>query len=299
MTFANPGELVRNARRDGYAVPAFNTNGATYDITRAALEAADYCGSPLILQVYEPNTEYRGFRHFVNLAAFLCDDLKVRVPVALQLDHGHSHESVVAAMDAGFTGVMFDASHEPLDENIAQTARVVEEAHERGVAVEAEVGHVKGNEPPTAPQIGRIPVPERPETPPAKTSVPEAKSYVEAVDVDMLAVSIGTTHGVLQRQGGIDWDLLAALRDAVDIPLVQHGTGGIPIPYLSRLAESGMSKINFGEPFRFNYINYFVELVDGMEHLWHPWRIMRKVKDRLKDDMKALILALRSHGRAT
>ena len=298
MKFVNAKPLVIAAQTGGYAIPALNTNGGTYDITRAALEAAQEMRSPLILQVYEPNVEYRGFKQFVNQAAFLCDELDVTVPVALQVDHGHSVGSVTAAMDAGLTSVMIDASHEPIEENIRITNLVVDLARKLDVSVEAEIGYVKGNEPKAETQIGRIPVPKHPTIPPTKTTVEEAVRFVEAVDVDMLAVSVGTTHGVYETQTGIDFELLAALRDVVSVPLVQHGTGGIGLDDLSRLAQGGMTKINFGEPFRYNYIRYFTELTDEMEHLWHPWRIMREVKDRLRADMKKLIIACSADGKA-
>lgn len=298
MKLVSARPLVKAAQAGGYAVPALNTNGGTYDITRAALEAAQEMQSPVILQVYEPNVEYRGFRQFVQQAAFLCDELDIEVPVALQVDHGHSVGSVTAAMEAGLTSVMIDASHDPFDANVRMTQQVVELARQHDVSVEAEIGYVKGNEPKAETQIGRIPVPKQPTIPPTKTNVDEAVRFADAVNMDMLAVSVGTTHGVYETQTGIDFELLAALRDAITVPLVQHGTGGIGLDDLSRLAQGGMTKINFGEPFRYNYIRYFTELTDEMEHLWHPWRIMREVKDRLKADIKALVEALDSEGKA-
>jgi ketose-bisphosphate aldolase len=298
MKFVNPTPMVREAQDRGYAVPAFNTNGASYDIARAALEAAQETSSPLILQVYEPNCAYRGFEYFVSLARFLCDELEITVPVALHLDHGKSIASVMRAIRAGFTGVMLDASHEPLEKNIAVTSAVIQAARPLDVAVEAEVGYVKGNEPPKQRQIGRVEPPDEPTIPPAFTKVEEAVRLVEETEVDLLAVSVGTTHGVYKRQTGIDYRLLGELRSALTVPLVQHGTGGISPEDLTRLAKSGMAKINFGEPFRYNFINYFYELTDSMEHLWHSWRIMREVKDRLKGDMKELIAVLGSEGRA-
>jgi ketose-bisphosphate aldolase len=298
MQVVSAKTMVDRAREGGYAVAALNTNGGAYDITRAALEAAQGLRAPVILQVYEPNAAYRGFEYFVNQARFLGDALGITVPVALQLDHGHSYASVLRAMRAGFTSVMFDASHAPIEENIARTREVVHSARALGVSVEAEIGYVKGNEPGTAQQIGRVPVPPKPTIPPAKTTVEDAVTFTRAVDVDMLAVSVGTTHGVYEAQTAIDYGLLAAIRGAVDVPLVQHGTCGIATEDLTRLAKAGMAKINFGEPFRFNYIRYFNTLTDTMEHLWHPWRIMQAVKDRLVDDMKTLICACGSDGKA-
>ena len=298
MNFVDARYLVDRAREGDYAVPALNTNGGTYDITRAALEAAGELSAPVILQVYEPNTEYRGIPYFANQAAFLRDELGVTVPVALQLDHGHSFESVSVAMDAGLTAVMFDASHEPYEENVRQTRRVVEAARPRGITAEAELGYVTGNEPPGEKQIGRTPVPEQPSGPAPKTDVDEAVRFVKDTGVDMLAVAIGSVHGVWQRQTNLDFDLLAALREAIGVPLVMHGTGGISLEDLSRLARGGMAKINFGEPFRYNFVRYFLELTDTMEHRWHPWRILREVSSRLKDDMKKLIIALGADGKA-
>ena len=299
MRFVHPGTMVQQAAEGGYAVPALNTNGASYDLTRAALEAAQEMQSPLILQVYEPNCSYRGFDYFVQLARFLCDELQVTVPVALQLDHGHSYASVLQAMRAGFTSVMFDASHEPVEENIRLSADVRQVATALGVALEAEVGYVKGNEPPKEEQIGRVPVPEKPTIPPSKTTPGEVRRFLEGVAVDMLAVSVGTTHGVYQSQSEIDFDLLAQLSAASSVPLVQHGTSGISLEDLSRLARGGMSKINFGEPFRYDYIRYFTELTDSLEHLWHPWRVQKEIKNRIKENMKTLIDALGASGRGT
>lgn len=298
MKFQPAKLLVDKAKSESYSVPAFNTNGATYDITRAALEICQEAGSPLIMQVYEPNCAYRGFDYYYNLSNFLCDELSINIPVALQLDHGHSFDSVVKAMKAGFTGVMFDASHEPIDVNIAQTREVMKVARAMGVSVEAEIGYVKGNEKPKQKQIGRVAVPEKPEIEPAKTNLDEAVRFANETNVDMLAVSVGTTHGVYKSQTDIDYDLLKEISSKVSTPLVQHGTCGISIKDLQKLSKSGMSKINFGEPFRFNYIKYFSELTDSIEHFWHPWKIMQNIKELLKEDMKELIKALGSENKA-
>jgi fructose-bisphosphate aldolase class II len=297
MKFIPSKELLSAARQDNYAVPAFNSNGGTYDITRASLEICQELRSPLILQVYEPNCRYRGYQYFVDQIKHLCGELDIDIPVAIQLDHGHSYESVAQAIHAGFTGVMIDGSHELLEKNIALTNEVIRLAHALGVSVEAEVGYVKGNQPKKEKQIGKVDVPEKPDIPPTKTEISEVLTFLENTDVDMLAVSIGTTHGVYKHQTEIDYSLLKDIYEKVSVPLVQHGTCGITMEDLSKLSQSGMSKINFGEPFRFNYIKYFNELTDQMEHLWHPWRIMQEIKNRLKEDMREIIQALGSQNR--
>lgn len=114
----------------------------------------------------------------------------------------------------------------------------------------------------------------------------------------MLAISNGTVHGVFRHQIGMDYDSIRAIRARVDVPLVQHGTGGISLDDLTRLAAAGMSKINFGEGFRYDYVRHFLDVTENSEHLWHPWRIQREVKDRLRETMKQLIRALGSDGKA-
>ena len=298
MDFVSAKPLVAHAKQNNYATPALNTNGANYDIARAALEACQETNSPLILQSYEPNCEYRGFEYFVNLTEFLCKELSITVPVAISLDHGHSIESIKRAVDAGFTAVMFDASHDPLEKNIELSKQAVKIAHDAGVSVEGEVGYVKGNEPPAQTQIGRVPIPEKPSIEAVKTDIDEALRYVEETNVDLLAVNIGSTHGCYQKQENIDLDWLGKLAESVPVPMVQHGTCGISTELLTKLSKQGMSKINFGEPFRVNDIKYFNDFTDSTEHLWHPWRIMRQVKDKLKSDMIELIRALGAENRA-
>ena len=296
--FENAVHMVRLAREKGYAVPAFNTNGATYDITRAALEAAQDMHAPLIIQVYHPNTAYRGMPFFVKQVAALADELHLDIPLCLQLDHGKTPGVCLEAMRARLTSVMIDGSHEPFADNVAMTRDVVRQAREYKVSVEAEIGHVPGNEPSPESRVGRIPVPEKPTLPPPRTDPAEAVEFVKATGVDLLAVSVGTIHGVYQSQTDIDFALLEHINRLLDIPLVQHGTCGISLEDLSRLAAAGMAKINFGEPFRYNYIRIFNELTDEMEHLWHPWRIMQEIGNRLKQDMKELICALGADGKA-
>jgi len=224
MRFCDPRELVQRARENGYAVPAFNTNGGTYDITRAAIEAAEELHSPLILQTYEPNLAYRGYEYAAMQAAHLAQDASI--PIALHLDHGMSLTSVLRAVRAGYTSVMIDGSHLPLDENIRITRRVAEIVRPLGIAVEREIGHVAGG------------VHSGGEAGVGCTDPDEAVRFVAETGVDMLAVANGTQHGIFDLQDQIDLDLVRELRAKVSIPLVQHGTCGIPLGLTSQLARS-------------------------------------------------------------
>jgi ketose-bisphosphate aldolase len=284
MRFCSTKELVDKARDEGYAVPAFNSNGGTYDIARAAIEAAEEMRSPLILQTYEPNVAYRGFEFCGIQARHLAEG--TTVPIALHLDHGMSLTSALQCVMAGYSGVMIDGSHLPLEENIRLTKQVIEAVRPLGIAVEAEIGHVAGG------------VHSGGQGKAGCTEPAEAAYFVEQTGVDMLAVANGTLHGIFDLQDDIDLDLVRELKAKVPVPLVQHGTCGIPGDLLTKLAQAGMAKINFGEAFRANYITYFGEYADTLDHKGHPWKIMQAVKDRLKDDMKALIRALGSEGKA-
>ena len=279
----NPADMVRNASEGGYAVPAFNSNGGSYDITRAAVEAAEELASPLIVQTYENNLEYRGFRHSARTTGLFLSGTSV--PIALQLDHGHSPASCLTALEAGYTSVMIDGSALPFEENVAVTRETVSSARGFGAAVEGEIGHIT------------IRAADGSYAAAPKTDVDEAARFARETGVDFLAVAIGTTHGLFESQTDIDFSLLQQLRARVDAPLVLHGTGGVPHDLLTRCVRCGIAKANFGEVFRAPYIDYFLEVSRTLDHEGHPWRIMQAVKDRVKGDMKQLIRALGAEGK--
>jgi ketose-bisphosphate aldolase len=283
MHLINPSRLVRRAFEQGYAVPAFNTNGGNYDITRAAVEAAEEMGAPLILQTYEPNLAYRGAGHAAAIAKLIAAE--VTVPVALALDHGHSLAGCQKVLEAGYTAIMFDGSEHSLEENIAGSKKARALADRFGAALEAEVGHLHTPG-------------EDPDAVPPKTDPDDIAAFLAEVEVDYLAVAIGTRHGIWKEQKTIDFDLLERIRAKSSVPLVQHGTGGVSLEDLTRLAQSGIAKANFGEVFRAPYIDYFLEADKTLNHGGHPWKIEQQVMERLKADMKAIIAALGAEGRA-
>jgi ketose-bisphosphate aldolase len=284
MPFSDARALVEEARAQGYAVPAFNTNGGTYEIARAAIEVAQELRSPLILQTYEPNLAYRGAAYCVQQAEHLARD--ATVPIALHLDHGSSVDSVLAVAQAGYTSVMIDGSHLPLEENIALTRQAIAAVRPLGITVEAEVGHVTGGVHAAGQGADGV------------TMLEDATRFVQETGVDMLAIADGTRHGFYEEQTDIDLTLVRTLRAAVPAPLVQHGTCGIPVSLIRALVEAGIAKMNFGELFRVRLVAYFREYAETLEHHGHPWKILMVCKDRLKDDMRQLIHALGAEGRA-
>jgi len=283
MKLVNAKYICDVAADRGFGVPALNNNGGSYDIARAIIEAAQELDAPLIIQCYEPNLAYCGHDYAGQLIKFLAAD--TTIPIAIALDHGKSPESVLRAVRAGFTHVMIDYADRSLDENVRGTQAIIDLVRPLGMSVEAEIGHIQMG---TGDTSGAAP----------KVSVAEAREFAARVDVDLLAVAVGSTHGIFREQTGLDFALISKLREAVPRPLVQHGTCGISLADITRAVRAGMTKINFGEGLRMNYIRYFNEYSATLNHEHHAWRIAQAAKDRLKEDIKEIIRAVGAEGQA-
>lgn len=229
-----PGkEILDKAKSGGYLVPSFNTNNL--ETTQAILESAEAMRAPVFIQVSNGARKYAG----AETLAYLVRDMasRVSVPVALHLDHGDGFENIIQALRVGFTSVMIDASHHPLEENIAETLECVKAAHAVGVSVEAELGRLGGIE-------EDINVSEKDAF---LTDPDEAEEFVEKTGIDYLAVAIGTSHGAYKGKGRpyIDHDRIAEISRRIDIPLVMHGSSGVPKYLIDKLKELGA---DIGDP---------------------------------------------------
>ncbi len=283
MKLLNAKQICDVAAAKGFGVPALNNNGGSYDVARAIIEAAQELQSPLIIAEYEPNLEYRGYDWAGTVIKFLAAD--TTIPLCIALDHGKTPQSIMRAVRAGFNHVMIDYADKPVDENARGTQQIIDIVRPLGISVEAEIGHI-------------IKSSDDSEKRAPKVSVAEAKEFVSKVDVDLLAIANGSTHGIFKEQKGLDFDLIAKVHKAVKPPLVQHGTCGISMADISKCVKAGMTKINFGEGLRMNYIGYFNELSKTLNHEHHVWRIARAAKDKLKEDIKTIIRAVGSDGKA-
>ncbi len=228
-------EICGKAREGKYAVGAFNVYN-TIDID-AVIDAAEELGVPVIVMTmdYEgddtledPNEmgkgEYKDYLMYLrNRAA------AAKVPVAIHLDHCTTYEGCIRAIQYGATSVMLDASMKSYEENVALTKKVVAAARACGVSVEAEIGHVSNNG----------------DNEGVYTTIEDAKMFYEATDVDMLAVSIGTAHGVYAAEPSLQYELIAQLRDAIPVPLVMHGGSGLAPEQYQKAAANGICKVNF------------------------------------------------------
>ena len=226
-------DILDKAKSGGYTVPSFNTNNL--ETTQAILETAEKMRAPVFVQVSDGARKYAGMENLSNLVRDMAG--RVSVPVALHLDHGADYATVLRALRAGFTSVMIDASHHPLEENIAETLKCVEAAHAMGVSVEAELGRLGGIE-------EDINVSEKDAF---LTDPDEAERFVEETGIDYLAVAIGTSHGAYKGKGRpyIDHDRITEISRRIDIPLVMHGSSGVPTYLIDKLKATGA---DIGDP---------------------------------------------------
>ncbi len=226
-------EILAAAKEGGYTVPSFNTNNL--ETTQAILDTAEKMRAPVFVQLSNSALGYGGPETLPNLVRDMAS--RVSVPVALHLDHGSSYEKVLQALRAGFTSVMIDASHHPLEENIAESKKCIEAAHAVGVSTEAELGRLGGIE-------DDINVSAKDAF---LTDPDEAEQFVSETGVDYLAVAIGTSHGAYKGKGRpyIDHDRIELLSKRLGIPLVMHGSSGVPKYLTEKLRETGS---DIGDP---------------------------------------------------
>ena len=230
MPLVEGGAVLRKALEGKYAVGQFNINNLEW--TKSILLECEELKSPVILGVSEGAGKYMGgFNTVVGMVKGMMEDLNITIPVILHLDHG-TYEGAKAAIEAGFSSIMFDGSHYPIDENLEKTREIVELAHSKGISVEAEVGSIGGEEDGV---IGSGEVAD-----PA-----EAKALVDT-GIDFLAAGIGNIHGAYpENWKGLDMEVLQELQRTVGgVPMVLHGGTGIPAEMVQEAISYGISKVN-------------------------------------------------------
>ena len=223
-------EMLNKALEGKYAVGQFNINNLEW--TKAILLTAQECNSPVILGVSEGAGKYMtGFKTVAAMVKAMVEELNITVPVALHLDHG-TYEGCYKCIEAGFSSVMFDGSHFPIEENIAKTSELVKVCHEKGLSIEAEVGSIGGEEDGV---IGA-----------GEIADPNECKKIADLGVDFLAAGIGNIHGKYPANWkGLDFDALAKTKELIgDLPLVLHGGTGIPADMIKKAISLGVAKIN-------------------------------------------------------
>jgi fructose-bisphosphate aldolase class II/tagatose 1,6-diphosphate aldolase GatY/KbaY len=220
-------EVAAGARADGVGLGAFNVIHLEH--ATAFVAAAEAVGRPVVLQLSQNAVAYHGALAPLGLA-MLSLARAATVPVVVHLDHAEDVDLIAEAVALGFTSVMYDGSKLPDDENRRITAEVVERCHAAGVDVEAELGEVGGKN--------------GVHDPSARTRPDEAARFVADTGVDLLAVAVGSSHAMTSRDAVLDGDLIAALKDAVPVPLVLHGSSGVSDAGMQAAIAAGITKVN-------------------------------------------------------
>lgn len=228
MSLVSIKTLLKDAQEKNYAVGSFSI--ANMEMVLGVIKAAEETKSPIILQIAEVRLNYSPLALIGPL--MLAAAKNAKVPVAVHLDHGTTLECIKQALELGFTSVMFDGSHLPLEENIAMTKKVVETARPYGAAVEAEIGCVGGSE------DGSVDIAMR------CTSPEQAVKFHSETGVDALAIAIGNAHGNYKEAPCLRFDILEKVRDSVSVPLVLHGGTGIEPKDFIKCHQNGIKKIN-------------------------------------------------------
>lgn len=260
-------ELLQDAEKNNYAIPHFN-HSDFWDMSAIA-EAAQEKDTPVFIACLPKVIEAIGIEKLGAVAQITMEQSKT--PIIYHLDHCHSVELCLKAIDNGYNSVMIDAADLPLEENIKAVKTVVDYAHARNVHVEAEIGKIKsaGDEGYTLEA--------------AFAGIEEAKQLVDETGVDALAVSIGSEHGFYQHAPKLDYDLLEKIHAHVQVPLVLHGGSGIPEDDVRKAINGGIRKVNVGTHIRYTYVKSVGEAIQEKGPATHTADIMEVAKKNVKE----------------
>ena len=286
MALENMVGMLNKAFKEHYAVGQFNINNVEW--TSAILEEAEKTKTPVILGVTTSAAKYMGGWHtVVGMVKGLMEDLKITVPVALHVDHGPTVKDCKDAIDAGFTSVMFDAPHYPLEENIRIVKEVTDYAHSRPnyVSVEAELGRVGGQEDFVVAESAYA-IPE------------ECVRLVKETGVDCLAPALGSVHGPYHGEPKLGFKEMKEIAGLVNIPLVLHGGSGIPNDQLRMAIDRGTSKININTECQMAWTKIVREVLSTNDKVYDPRKIIGPGREGIKQAFIDKVTVFGSLGKA-
>ncbi len=249
-------EMLLDAQAGHYAVGAFNVE--SLEFVMAVIKAAEDKKSPVIMQTTPGTVKYANLDYFAAMCKVAAD--AASVPVAIHLDHGDGFDRCVQAMHAGYTSVMIDGSHVPFEDNIALTASVTKVATPLGIPVEAELGKVGGKEDDGPAVEGENPY----------TDPDEAEEFVARTGCGSLAVGVGTAHGVYKGTPHIEQGVLKEIRSRLEIPLVLHGTSGVPDDQVAEAIRNGICKVNYATELRQAFTKGFMSYMAANPDCFDP-----------------------------
>ena len=268
-------EIVEPARAAGRGTGAFNVIGIEH--AEAIVTGAEAAGAPVVLQVSENCAAYHGALEPIARAC-LALARSAAVPVAVHLDHATSADLVREAARLGLRSVMYDASALPYEENAGATAAIARRCHSRGIWVEAELGEIGGKNGVHSPL--------------ARTDPQEAARFVAATGVDALAVAAGSSHAMLTRDAVLDTGLITRIRRAVSVPLVLHGSSGVPDAGLAAAIQAGMTKINVATQLNKVFSAAIRRCLAGDAAMVDPRRYVSAGRDAIASEVTRLLRVL-------
>lgn len=277
-------EILDHAHKNGYAVGAFNF--VNMEMLQAILAAAEEEKAPVFVQTSEGALSYAGVGMLSAMVHQLASE--VSVPVALHLDHGGSFETAVKCIRNGWSSVMIDGSHHPLEGNIEVSRRVVDVAHASGVSVEAELGRLGGIE-------DNICVDEKDAM---YTNPAEAKQFVTESGVDYLAIAIGTAHGKYKGIPKLDFDRLNTIKQDLNMPLVLHGASGVDEESIKKAVSLGINKINIDTELRCAYTDRLRACLAEDTEVFDLRKYIKPAREDVKAKVIEKIRLFGSNGRA-
>ena len=284
----NAKDMLQKARDGKYAVGQFNINNLEW--TKAILLTAQELNSPVILGVSEGAGKYMaGFKTVADMVNAMIEELKITVPVATHLDHG-SYEGCYKCIEAGFSSIMFDGSHYPIEENVEKTKELVKVCAEKGLSLEAEVGSIGGEE------DGVVGM--------GECADPDECKAIADLGVDMLAAGIGNIHGKYPANWpGLSFETLAAVKEKTgDMPLVLHGGTGIPEDMIKKAISLGVAKINVNTECQLAFAEATRKYIEAGKDLegkgFDPRKLLAPGTEAIKETVKTKMELFGTVGKA-
>ncbi|SRR6056297_228095 len=282
MGLVNLNEILKPAQENHYAVGAFNVYNIE-DIT-AVLKAAEEINSPVVLMTSNSALEHTSVE---DLAAIIRRRAKkAKVPVCLHLDHANDFDTMVKAIDAGYTSIMFDGSSLSYDKNVKKTKEIVKVAHVLDVTVEAEIGRVGKSEEGDKDFETILSVPS------------EVEKFVDETDIDACAIAIGTQHGMQTQAAEIDFQRLSEIRKLVEVPLVLHGSSGVKDEELKIMGDKGIQKVNIGTRLKRVFTDTLRENLNSNKNLHNHIKALSPCIDKVSEEVKYKMKMLGCNGKA-
>jgi fructose-bisphosphate aldolase class II len=273
---------LRNTLENNYALPAFNYTNL--EGIKAIIEAAEEMNSPVIIQVTQGAVDYAGFEYLRDLGTGAA--VRSKVPVVLHLDHGKDYNYLLKAFRYGWTSLMMDASHESFEKNADIVKEVVKMASPLDVAVEAELGVIGGKE-------DDLEVDEA-----IYTEVNEAIEFAKLSNCDSLAIAVGTAHGIYKGEVKINYDRIEEIKKASGIPLVLHGSSGVPDEMVTKAVKSGINKVNFDTELKLANLAALNKFLAENPGVYDVRKIYKPCIEAMKEVVKAKIRACGSENKS-